>query len=272
MKLPVSAACLLSILSVASVEAATVGVQVSVIDKSGRMVQDLTAAEVTVKENGQAREVKRVERDGRPLAVVVLLDSNATLGSLFRSDLVDPVMDFVTSLPAGTDRTLMTIGTPPTEVDLTDPAQARAALKAKVPFGKLSFFDALADASRRLAQKKGTRRAIVAITSESVELDDQALALGEIGKTSPLVLVVQFGPTGAYLPSIDPIVKWTGGRYEPIGAPSGVGKVLQRLTPELEAPWLVIYEAPPSGEKREIDVKVVRKGLKTRFRRAGLGE
>jgi hypothetical protein len=84
--------------------------------------------------------------------------------------------------------------------------------------------------------------------------------------------VVQFGPTGAYLPSLDTIVKWTGGRYEPIGAPSGVGKVLQRLTPELEAPWLVIYEAPSSGEKREIDVKVARKGLKARFRRAGLGE
>ena len=53
-------------------------VSVSVLDKSGHNVPDLTAAEVTVKEDGQAREVKRVERDPRPLALAVLLDSSVT--------------------------------------------------------------------------------------------------------------------------------------------------------------------------------------------------
>ncbi len=268
------AAFLLSIAALPAAEGAaarTVAVTVTVIDKSGRMAQDLTAAEVTVKENGQAREVKRVERDGRPLALAVLLDSSATLGSVFRSDLVDPVMDFLAALPEGTDRTLMTIGTPPTVVDLTDLAQARAALKAKVPFGKVSLYDALSDASLRLAQKKGTRRVIFAITSESFEPDDQALAMQSMGKAAPLVLVIQFGTTGAYLPDLDGIVKWTGGRYETIGAASGVGKVLQRLSPELEAPWRVTYDASPTADKREVEVKIARKGAKPRLLLGGVG-
>jgi hypothetical protein len=266
----------LFLLSVAALPAgeatATRAVLVSVIDKSGRMVQDLAAAEVTVKENGQAREVQRVERDGRPLAVAVLLDSSAGLGGLFRSDLVDPVMDFLETLPAGADRMLMTIGTPPTVVDLADPAGARAALKAKVPFGKVSLYDGLADASRRLGQKKGTRRVVITITSESFGADDRALALQELGRAAPLVLLIQFGPSGAYLPDLDAIVKWSGGRYEPIGAPSGVAKALQRLTPELDAPWLVVYDVPPGTEAQKIEVKVSRKGVKTRPRLGGLGQ
>lgn len=269
-------ALLLSIATLHSAEdtpgAVARAVVVSVVDKSGRMVPDLTAAEVTVKENGQVRAVKRVERDPRPLAAAVLLDSSASLGVLFRNDLVDPVMDFLEGLPEGTDRTLMTIGTPPTVVDLTDPPQARAVLKAKVPFGKVSLYDAVADASGRLGQKKGTRRVIIVITNESFETDDQALAIEAIAKAAPLVLVIQFGVVGAFQPDLDHIVKWTGGRYEPIAAPSGVAKILQRLTPEIEAPWRVIYEASTVAEKRAVEVKVARKGTKVRLQLGGAAQ
>jgi hypothetical protein len=77
---------------------------------------------------------------------------------------------------------------------------------------------------------------------------------------------------GAFLPDLDGIVKWTGGRYETIAAASGVGKILQRLTPELEAPWRVIYDAAPAAEKRAVEVKVARKGVKVRLRLGGLGQ
>ena len=60
----------------------------------GGMVTDLRADEVTVKEEGQARVVKRVERDARPLAVAVLVDSSDVLGHGFLRDLADPVHGF----------------------------------------------------------------------------------------------------------------------------------------------------------------------------------
>ena len=250
--------------------AVTGAVSVSVVDKSGHNVPDLTAAEVVVKENGQSRELKRVERDVRPLALAVLLDSSVALGNQFRNELVDPVMDFLERLPPETDRTLITIGTPPEVVALQDPAQARAALKAKVPFGKIDLYDGLTEACGLLGAKKGMRRVVIVVTSEGFTDDDQAIARAAVAKASPLVLAIQFGPTGVYQPDLDGIVKWTGGRYEPIGAASGVGKLLQRFLPDLEAPWLVMYETPSATGKREVDVKVTRKGVKTRVRPAGL--
>ncbi|HVQ31269.1 MAG TPA: hypothetical protein VMV21_16865, partial [Vicinamibacteria bacterium] len=59
-------------------------------------------------------------------------------------------------------------------------------------------------------------------------------------------------------------------RYEHIGAPSGLGKTLKKLLPELEAPWLVMYKTSSALAKRKVEVKVSRKGTNVRWRSAGL--
>ena len=68
----------------------------------------------------------------------------------------------------------------------------------------------------------------------------------------------------------DAIVQWTGGRYDQIGSPTGVGGTLKKLLPELAAPWLVIYETPGAADRRKVEVKVTRKGAKVRTRGAAL--
>jgi hypothetical protein len=262
------------LLAAATVQPAPGGVDgavaVSVVDRSGAMVTDLRADEVTLAEAGQARVVKRVERDLRPLALAVLVDSSEVMGKGFLRDLGDPVMDFLESLPPAVDKTLMTIGTPPEVLSLQDPAQARIALKSRPPFGKLSLYDGIAEASNRLAQKKGTRRAMVIVMTDRFSEDDRQKALDAAARATPLVLVVQFTGESAFAATLDSIVKWSGGRYELIGSASGVGKTLQKLTPDLDAPWLVVYETPSALEARKVEVKVARKGTKVRVRPAGL--
>jgi CheY-like chemotaxis protein len=248
----------------------TGAVVISVLDRSGAMVTDLRADEVTLTEAGQARVVQRVERDLRPLALAVLVDSSEVMGKGFLRDLGDPVMDFLESLRAAVDKTLMTIGTPPEVVSLQDPAQARISLKARPPFGKLSLYDGIAEASNRLARNRGTRRAMVIVMTDRFSEEDRQKALDAAARATPLVLVVQFMGEGAYATALDSIVKWSGGRYELIGSASGVGKTLQKLTPELDAPWLVVYDTPSAAEARKVEVKVTRKGTKVRVRPAGL--
>jgi hypothetical protein len=248
----------------------TGAVSISVLDRDGRMVTDLRAEEVTLAEEGQRRVVKRVDRDTRPLALAVLVDSSEVLGRGFLADLADPVMDFVEGLPAGVDRTLLLIGTPPEEIPLADPAAARVALRARPPFGKLSLYDGIAEASQRLARKTGTRRAIVAVITDRFAEEDRHKALSAAARATPLVLAVQFHGDGSYATGLDSIVKWSGGRYEQIGSAGGVAKTLQKLAPELEAPWLVVYETPSAVEARKVEVKVARKGTKVRVRPAGL--
>ena len=248
----------------------TGAVSISVLDGSGAMVTDLRPEEVAVTEGGQARVVQRVERDLRPLALAVLVDSSEMMGKGFLRDLGDPVMDFLESLPPSVDKTLMTIGTPPEVVSLQDPAQARTSLKGRPPFGKLSLYDGMAEASNRLAQKKGTRRAMVIVMTDRFSEEDRHKARDAAARATPLVLVVQFMGEAAYAAALDSIVKWSGGRYEQIGSASGVGKTLKKLRPELDAPWLVVYETPSAAEARKVEVKVARKGTKVRVRPAGL--
>lgn len=245
-------------------------VHVTVVDKAGAMLTDLRAEEVSLAEDGEARQIKRVERDLRPLAVAVLVDASDVMGQGFLRDLADPVMDFLEALPPGVDQMLLTMGTPPDVVDLSDVASARAALRARVPFGKLSLYDGIAEACRRLAEKKGTRRAVVVLNSDRASEEDRQKALNAAAAATPLILAVQFHGDGSFMPGLDSIVKWSGGRYEQIGAASGVGKTLKKLLPELEAPWLVVYSTPVAGVKRKVDVKVTRKGTKVRVRAAGL--
>jgi len=259
------------ILAIAAGPAGVTGaVVISVLDGSGAMVTDLRAEEVMLTEGGQARVVKRVERDLRPLALAVLVDSSEMLGKGFLRDLGDPVMDFLASLPPEMDKTLMTIGTPPEVLSLEDPVQARSALKSRPPFGKLSLYDGFAEACDRLARKEGTRRAVVIVMTDRFSEEDRQKALDAAARAVPLVLVVQFIGGGDYASCLDSIVKWSGGRYEQIGSESGVGKTLKKLLPELEAPWRVVYETPSAAEARKVEVKVARKGTKVRVRPAGL--
>jgi CheY-like chemotaxis protein len=247
----------------------TGALSVTVLDRAGNMVPDLRPEEVTLTEDGVAREIARVERDARPLALALLVDGSDYWGKSFLRELADPALDFLEALPADTDRMLMTIGTPPERMDLADLAQARAALKAKPPAGKLSLYDGLAEACRLLAAKPGTRRIVVVALSDRTTEEDRQKALEAAGRAFPQVYAVQF-QSGQFAIGLDSIVQWSGGRYEQIGAPSGLGKTLARLRPELEAPWLVMYRTAPSTAKRKLEVKVARKGTKVRWRSPGI--
>ena len=248
----------------------TGAISVSVLDRSGAMVADLRAEEVSVKENGQARVVRRIERDERPLALAVLVDASEVGGKGFLRDLADPTMDFITGLPPGVQPTLMTIGTPPEQIPLDDPAKARETLRTKLPFGKLSLYDGIADASERLRSRNGMRRAMIVVLSDRHSEEDRDKAMSAVARSAPIVFAIQFQGAGTFPPGLDTIVQWTGGRFEQIGSTTGVAATLKKLLPELAAPWLVIYETQRDLADRKIEVKVARKGVKARFRAAML--
>jgi hypothetical protein len=246
-------------------------ITLSITDSSGRMVPDVSAGEIKLRENGEPRDVVSFERDPRPLAVTLLLDTSEPLGETLRVYLVDPVIDFLRALPPGADATLMTAGTPPEVVDISDLEKTRAALKARVPWGKLSLFDGIADAGRRLAERKEARRVIVVVTGAAPEFNDRALAYKAIDQAKPLLLVAQFGPgTPYYEPNLDDLVKWTGGSYEIIGAATGLGAVLRRFQPGLEAPYLLSYATDESAAKRKLQVTVARKDVRAQLRASGV--
>src|SRR5262245_44210275 len=72
---------------------------VTAVDEKGLPVQGLVAEEVAVLENGVAREAKRFELDQRPLDLALLIDTSAPMASLYRLNILDPVVAFLRRLP-----------------------------------------------------------------------------------------------------------------------------------------------------------------------------
>ena len=74
-------ACVPAMVSAAP-EPRTRRVYVSALDDKGTPVNDLTAADFTVKENGKAREIVRAAPATAPMQIAILVDDNGT--GLFR--------------------------------------------------------------------------------------------------------------------------------------------------------------------------------------------
>src|SRR5574341_398818 len=77
-----------------------------VSDVQGQFLADLRAEELRVLENGEPRELVRFERDERPLAAFLVLDTSTGAARVFRTQAYDAVWAFVSRLPAGSKCTL----------------------------------------------------------------------------------------------------------------------------------------------------------------------
>src|SRR3954469_22924213 len=78
-------------------------VYVSALGKDGTAIEDLTAADLAVKEGGKSREIVSVRPATRPLQIAILVDDNGT--GLFRV----PVARFIESLLGRAEFSISTV-------------------------------------------------------------------------------------------------------------------------------------------------------------------
>jgi hypothetical protein len=265
-------------LAVAAPAAATVhdgarSVTVAVYTKEASPVEDLGAAEISVKENGEKRAVLKVERDHRPLDVALVVDSSSAIGPLYRRDLVDAAMDFWKALPAEARLAVWTSGGAPSKiVDFgTEPGAGRRALEIVAPGGKNYTLDTIIDASRDLRGERAARRVLAIVTNTDVEASRTLIertfrVVGHTGVT-PMVILIKAGgkPVQGWDSEtlFEKLSEGYGGTYEEILTTMAAGKRLGRLALDLGSHYQVRYasdeQAPTFPE-----VKVDRKGIAVR--------
>jgi hypothetical protein len=250
-------------------------VTVSVTDSEGRTPDSLTSEEVAVLENGVAREISKVERDGRPLSVAILVDSSEEIHSVYRLYLIEAVSSLIAKLPEGAHYSLWTTGDRPRKiVDVTDDKGAAVkALQRVVPSGGNTMLDALVEASKELKKREGERTAVFAITARTIDFSnrDRYRTVDEAQKNADLFLFVAFEEGSAPFESrtdydyvIDKLTKISGGRSErPISALGAKAAVL-KVGADLQNPWRVSYATLPEIKERRIEVQISRPGLKVR--------
>ena len=260
-------------------------VYVSVFDSKNVPVTDLTAADVSVKENGKDRDVVSVVPASGPLQIAVLVDDNGT--GIFRYALGK----FIEQLLGRAEFAISTV-TPQTMklIDYTANAQTLSAALAQLNARPGSndggqLLDGIAETAQELQKREARRPIILALTvggqehstlpahhvldklrqsgaslhvltvvNTALRSQPPATSAGAlIGENMNLGLVLGDGP------------KQSGGFTHEIVAATGIANGLQQLAQMLRQQYLIEYTLPDGvtpGDKLSVSLK--RKGLSIR--------
>jgi VWA domain-containing protein len=246
---------------------------VTVVDEKGTAIPGLTRDDVVVMEKGVARVVSRFEPDARPLDLALVVDTSQPMGALFRLNVVDPVLQLLGRLPAGSQHTVWTTGDRPTQLaPLGDDVAASArALKRVVPSGGNTLLDALVEAARGLEGREGRRAVVLAVTGTGIGFSDRdrRSAVDDAAKTGAQFLAVQFDEAGDpevqaagggqvtrldYDYVLAELAKRSGGRHQRLLSALAVRKTLDELVPDLTGGYRLTYGGGPGSGKLAIEV------------------
>ena len=153
---------------------------VSVI-RGGEPVLDMKADEFIVEEDGQAREVLRIERADVPMQVAILVDDSQGLAQNL-SHVRNGLRELIDKLPDGQQIALITFGDHMTTVVdyTTSKERLKAAAAQYVPFSETSSYlmNAVAETAVDLDRRGAIRPIIVLVTSEGANSNTVRISLG----------------------------------------------------------------------------------------------
>jgi hypothetical protein len=257
----------------------------TVTDKSGVPVDDLTAEDLDIKEGGKAVEVTQVAVASDPLQIALIVDDNGT--GIFRSGLVRFVQRMqghaVMSLSSVTGQTMKLVDYTPDAQAVLEGVQTLNARPGTPDGGQL--LEGIAEAAQELRHREARRSVIIALTvgGEEHSTANSDHVLDQLRKSGAILHV--FSVENSALRStvvaqrpkdllqenmhlsrvLGDGPKQSGGRNQSIVASTGFLMGLQNLAGELTSQYRVTYTLPPGMKPaQKLSVSVKRKGLTVR--------
>ena len=238
------------------------GIYTSVLDKEGKPVAGLTAADFVVREDNVSREVLRVEPATAPMQIALLIDNSQRSTANIR-EIREAAQTFIKGVTGtGTKNEVAVIAVAERATIMTDYTtdQAKLAKAASVftqPGSGAYMLDALWETARGFKKREAPRPVIVAIATNGPELSnryrDQVIGAIKDANASLHIVMVGQPPTDftsnegrerAYI--FDEGPRETGGRYDNVLAPTGLPPRLAQVADELTHQYLVTYARPQS--------------------------
>ena len=263
----------------------------SVVDKDGKSVTDLTTPEVAILEDpGGEREVINVKKSTQPLAIVMLADTTKEAGGTgmmssqtsqtgaaelirdIRVSVAAFMKDIVTANP-GSQMMLMEFGqaaVPITKMtsDLAELEKGVTRLFPK-PGAASVLLEAIIEASKELSKTKTPRRAIVALNiepgDEHARQNSRQLHEGLVKAHSTIWAVsLQVGTNKNQTRGLvlEKLTGDHGGRREFIQSQSALELVMKSFADNLLNQYEVTYRRPAGAKPQIVRVGVRRDGLK----------
>lgn len=249
----------------------------TVLDRKGRPVQDLTAGDFTVLEDGVEQPVRRFERvEGVPIYAGVLLDTSSSMVEELE-EAVQGALAFFQSVLTPKDRAaVITFAESPyLAVRFTNDRQMLeggvAGLRAE---GETALYDSLVYALYYFSGISGKRALVVLTDGEDVgsrydyeDVIEYARRTGVAIYTVGLSLGSRQADVRLKLHSL---ASETGGVAFFIEGAGGLERVYETIEAELRSQYLLAYQSTSEGDDerfREVEVRLARPGLEAKTMR-----
>ncbi len=260
---PVGVSLLLMLAAAVALRAQTLqrGIYTSVLDKDGKPVANLTAADFVVREDNIAREVLRVEPATAPMQIALLVDNSQRSNANIR-DIREAASEFIkaaTGTSMKNEVAVIAVAERPTILADYSTDQAKL-LKSAIftqPGSGAYMLDGLYETSRAFKKREAARPVIVAIATNGPELSnryrDQVIGAMKDANAAFHLVMVGAPPTDvssnegrerAYIFSEG--TEQTGGRYDNVLAATALPARLKQVADELTHQYLVTYARPQS--------------------------
>lgn len=230
---------------------------VTVLEKDGTPIRDLTAADFRIAEDGATRTVTSAALTAEPLSVIVLVDTTkAPMGTPEPTrDVRTAVQTFVTTVFAGGQPTQMALmeyaGAGMMLRGFTDKvADVQKAAGRLVPSQRSNsvLLETLIDAAREVGKRPGPRRAIV-IMDRGAQETSQVRAdriTSEVEKSGASVWAVSLAQTsGVSVPArdyaLESLTAATGGLRLTGVASSSLETLMKKIADALVSQYVVSY-------------------------------
>jgi len=254
----------------------------SVTDHRSRFIENLTPAEITIKDNGEAPEkITYFEaQTGLPLQVAILIDSSDSILSWFEAEKRAADTFLKHALREASDVALIIafnnqvrIAKGPTG----DHSQLSRAIQDLHPGGETAIYDAVAFASQQLEKiqdLRPARRALIVITDGEDNSSHMRLetASSIAQETESIIYILDVREEYVGDPraeaAMNNLAEVTGGRCWRVDTEGRIKKAFDQIESELRSQYAIAYKpanVKPDGSFHQISVIVPRK-LRARHR------
>lgn len=238
-----------------------VTLNVSVRDRQGRVVRDLTPADFRLIDSGYGRRIENVFTSDAALSIAVLVDVSGSMALDRNIDRARRAVDAVaTALQRGRDEVaLFSFDTVLREVtSFTSELQRVGELAlGESPWGKTSLYDAIADAATLVARRARPHRALLVVT-DGVDNGSRRTA-GEVSGAANAIAVpvhvltvarprprrggigVDEAGDGGAAGTLADLARWTGGSVRGARTPEELRAALGGLLPGLRYQYVLSF-------------------------------
>ena len=259
-----------------------VDVFVTVTDRTGRLVPDLVREDFEVYDDGDLADLVLFENDVRPITVVVMLDTSASM-DLNRGRLMAGAEQFlIRMLPDDRAR----VGAFNDKVEIVPPEFIgdRDALIAQLPgldFGNSTrVYDAAATALDALIGVNGRR--VVLLFTDGDDTDSETRSGAVLDRAvAEDVMIYSIGFESNYFNgaryvktrpdrNLKKFAEETGGGYFELTEAADLGPTFTRVAQELHSQYVLGFTPRNDGDLHEIEVRLQQRGMRARARRSYL--